>query len=76
MNYKITLMIEDEDEFPIFTISTNAGMADFEENIVRKAEHAIKDYESKMEVGMQNEIDRQAEEAEDVNLADTMQHND
>jgi len=64
MNYKITLIVEDENEFKVFSMSTSAGLPDFEENIIRKAEKAIKDYESEAEAREQAEIERQKEEAE------------
>ena len=64
MNYKITMIVENENDDVIYCQSTTAGMNDFEENIVRKAEHAIKEYEGKMEYEMQVEIDRQAENLE------------
>ena len=64
MNYKITMLIEDENENEVFNMNTTAGLNDFEENIIRKAEHAIKEYEGKMEYEMQVEIDRQAENLE------------
>jgi hypothetical protein len=64
MNYKISIFIENEEGDIICDLSTEAGMQDFEENVVRKAQHSIDDYEARQEVRMQNEIDRQKEDAE------------
>lgn len=69
MEYKITMIVEaEEDGNIIFQMDTSAGMAEFEENIVRKAEHAIKEYEARMEYEAQVEMDRQAEELAEQNI--------
>ena len=64
MNYKITIIVESEDETTIYEESTTAGMADFEENIVRKAGSAIKAYEVEMEDDKEAEVERQKENIE------------
>ncbi len=45
MNHKISILVEDEDDNIICNLSITDGMEDFEENVIRKAEHAIKKYE-------------------------------
>lgn len=49
MEYKITMVVEDKDGLPIFKMSTDAGMKDFEENIIRKGENAIKENDEMIE---------------------------
>lgn len=68
ISYKITMIIEALDEDgsetgTIFKMSTDAGMADFEENIVRKGLKAIDECEGKMEAMAEAEADRTAEDA-------------
>ncbi len=40
------MTVEDENEDVVFKMDTSAGMDDFEENIVRKAEYAMREHES------------------------------
>lgn len=59
------MLVEDEDGNVIFNGETGAGMADFEENVVRKAENTIGSYEGQLEALAQLEMDRQRDEGEE-----------
>jgi len=63
MQYTIHLIIKSELDEVIFESSTSS-IADLEENLIRKAEHSIKDYEYETEIKAQAEIDRQQEQGE------------
>jgi len=61
MNYKYTLTIEDENEVVVYSGET-ASWNDFEENIVRKAEHAVKEHEGRLIAAAEAEQEEQEEE--------------
>jgi len=61
MNYKITLTVESETDDKVFEMDT-FSIADLEENIIRKAEHAMSRYESDQDGRALAEFDRQREE--------------
>jgi hypothetical protein len=69
MNYKYTLTVETEQESEIFKMSTSSW-EDFQESIVRKAEHSVKRYEDEMEAYAQAEFDRQQEEEAEAKAQD------
>lgn len=75
MDYKFTLKVESELDEKVFEMEclTLDGVS---EELVRKAEHAIKDYEGEKEVEAQAEADRQAEEAAEENYAEKVAKQD
>lgn len=62
MNYTIHLIVTDEMGEIVCELSTDAGIADLEENLVRKAEHAIQANEGKLRFEEQMEQERIQEE--------------
>ena len=57
MTYNIHLIVESELDEVVCELSTSAGISDLEENVVRKAEMAIKKYESDKEYEAQARYD-------------------
>ncbi len=64
MKFKISLFIEDEDENIIFDMGTDAGMDDFEENIIRKGKHAMDEYVGQLEAQAELDLERAKENKE------------
>lgn len=65
MNFTYRLIVESELDEVVCDLSASS-MSGLEEDLLRKAEHAVKKYESDKEVEAQWEIDRQQEEAEEA----------
>lgn len=70
MNYEIHLVVKSELDEIVCELSTTAGITDLEENLIRKAESAISQYEDtkEKEAELANELaEEEREEAEGPN---------